>query len=325
MTYENFIVPNIYWEYVLGQHRVSFINEYYKKHKNYPTEDILRDVVLTTEEKEKYKRIFYAQYKATGIAPSEPNTPQEPDAPIIPPIIEDGEFVEIPNNEIWYTTYDNEMLIPNSLKNGSDSNSIFGATLLRNIYDNGIGKLIFDKDVTQVGLSAFANDSNLKTIAIPNTVVSLGTSNGYDAFYGSGLKTFICNPRKSQLKTANYSFRNCNKLQKVVLSDICEELAHSFHSCSVLETITIPQNCIDISGSFIKCPKLKTIICKAMTAPTTTSEDTFGYGDYIGRDSYQDNTNTLFIYKDAIGYTEGVWATKLLNNERCGFHIEYVD
>ena len=96
MTYENFIVPNIYWEYVLGQHRVSFINEYYKKHKNYPTEDILRDVVLTTEEKEKYKRIFYAQYKATGIVPSDPNTPQKPDAPIIPPVGGDNE-IETPD------------------------------------------------------------------------------------------------------------------------------------------------------------------------------------------------------------------------------------
>lgn len=96
MTYENFIVPNIYWEYVLGQHRVLFINEYYKKHKNYPSYEILQEVVLTTEEKEKYKRIFYAQYKATGIIPSEPNTPQEPEAPIIPPVSDEDEVPIIP-------------------------------------------------------------------------------------------------------------------------------------------------------------------------------------------------------------------------------------
>lgn len=96
MTYENFIVPNIYLEYVLGQHRVSFINEYYKKHKNYPSDKTLQGVVLTDEEKEKYKRIFYAQYKTTGITPSEPNTPQEPETPIIPPVSDEDETPIIP-------------------------------------------------------------------------------------------------------------------------------------------------------------------------------------------------------------------------------------
>lgn len=329
MTYENFIVPNIYWEYVLGQHRVSFINEYYKKHKNYPSDEILQKVVLTDEEKEKYKRIFYAQYKATGILLSEPSTPQDPNIPL-PPVIEDDELINIPNNEIWYTTYDDEMLIPSSLQHGYESNSIFGATLLSNIYENGSGKLIFDKEVTQIGHSAFANNSKLKTITIPNTVVSLGTSNGYGAFDNSGLETFVCIPQKSQVKTIQYSFRRCSKLHKVVLSDICENLEYAFSECSELETITIPQNCTNISETFPNCPKLKTIICKAMTAPIT-NKNTFGNHDgwfeerCTGRDTYQDNTNTLFIYKDAIGYTEGVWTTRLLNKGQCGFHIEYID
>ena len=96
MAYENFIVPNTYWEYVLGQRRASFINDYYKKNKNYPSEDALKDVALTTEEKEQYKRIFYAQYKATGISPSEPNTPQEPEEPIIPPVSDEEETPVIP-------------------------------------------------------------------------------------------------------------------------------------------------------------------------------------------------------------------------------------
>ena len=99
MAYENFIVPNIYWEYVLGQRRASFINDYYKKNKNYPTEDVLKNVALTTEEKEQYKRIFYAQYKATGIVPSEPNTPQEPDVPSIPPV-SGGDETETPTTPI---------------------------------------------------------------------------------------------------------------------------------------------------------------------------------------------------------------------------------
>ena len=34
ITYEDFTVPNSYWNHVLEQNRVSFINEYYKKYKN---------------------------------------------------------------------------------------------------------------------------------------------------------------------------------------------------------------------------------------------------------------------------------------------------
>lgn len=324
ITYEEFNVPQVYYDECLKLHRTLFINDYYKKHNVYPTEDIINKVALSEERKEHIKRLKYAEYIITGDIPQEPS-----DNPTIPPA-KDDEFIDIPNNEIWYTTYDDEMLIPSSLKNGYESNSIFGATLLRNIYENGIGKLIFDNDVTQIGHSAFANNSNLKTIVIPNTVVSLGGNSGYGAFNSSGLESFICNPQKSQLKTAHYSFRYCNKLQKVVLSDICENLELAFDDCSVLEMITIPQNCTDISGAFSNCTKLKTIISKAMIAPIT-STNTFGNYDgwreeqCTGRDSYQDNVNTLFIYKEAIGYTEGVWATRLLNKNQCGFHIEYLD
>lgn len=139
MTYENFIVPNIYWEYVLGQHRVSFINEYYKKHKNYPSDEILQKVVLTDEEKEKYKRIFYAQYKATGIVPSEPSTP------IIPPISDDenGDYVICTYNvansggtELYRYRTDRENYIEKIIYNGKEIKPFSASTssLVTNSY-----------------------------------------------------------------------------------------------------------------------------------------------------------------------------------------------
>ena len=165
MTYENFVVPSNYWEYVLGQRRASFINDYYKKNKNYPTEDVLKNVVLTTEEKEQYKRIFYAQYKATGMAPSEPNTPQEPDAPSIPPV-SGGDETEIPIippssgnmvNVMFDITMDD---IPETVGVGNNVvNTIFKQGILNgdlldksycNITLNGGGTSIKIKDLTQI-------------------------------------------------------------------------------------------------------------------------------------------------------------------------------
>ena len=98
-TYENFIVPNSYWEYVLQEHRISFINEYHKKHKKYPSEEDLQKVVLSADEKERYKRLFYARYCATGTVPSEPTTPS---VPTTPPTNgnEDNNEQETPNTPI---------------------------------------------------------------------------------------------------------------------------------------------------------------------------------------------------------------------------------
>ena len=168
MTYENFVVPNIYWEYVLGQRRASFINDYYKKNKNYPTEDVLKNVALTTEEKEQYKRIFYAQYKATGIVPSEPNTPQEPDVPSIPPV-SGGDETETPTtpiippssgnmvNVMFDITMDD---IPETVGIGNNAvNTIFKQGILNgdlldksycNIILSGGGISIKIKDLTQI-------------------------------------------------------------------------------------------------------------------------------------------------------------------------------
>ncbi|MBP3630748.1 MAG: hypothetical protein J6J23_04605, partial [Clostridia bacterium] len=155
MTYENFIVPSIYWEYVLGQHRVSFINEYYKKHKNYPTEDILKDVVLTTEEKEKYKRIFYAHYKLTGIVPSEPNTPQEPDAPVIPPVSGDDE-TETPNTPI----------IPPS--SGNMVNVMFDITMDDIPETVGVGNNVVNTIFKQGILNGDLLDKSIANIVVKN-------------------------------------------------------------------------------------------------------------------------------------------------------------
>ena len=62
MTYENFVVPNNYWNYFLEQKRITFINEFYKKNKQYPVKEDIQHIILTDEEKEKYKRIFYARW-----------------------------------------------------------------------------------------------------------------------------------------------------------------------------------------------------------------------------------------------------------------------
>ena len=198
MAYENFIVPNIYWEYVLGQRRASFINDYYKKNKNYPTEDVLKNVALTTEEKEQYKRIFYAQYKATGMATSEPNTPQEPDVPSIPPV-SGGDETETPiippssgnivnDYDEWFTMVYNVTTIkePTKLFSSGSVTSIGTMKIDGELTDavsehtfNTLGKhevKVLLKDTTKNDTLKFENVSQLKELSIPSSINSLGCS-----------------------------------------------------------------------------------------------------------------------------------------------------
>ncbi len=264
MTYENFIVPNIYWEYVLGQHRVSFINEYYKTHKNYPSDEILQKVVLTDEEKEKYKRIFYAKYKTDGVFPSEPNTP------IIPPISDDE--IEAPDNPI---------ILPSS-GNNEDGDYVIctyniansGGTKLyqyRTDRENYIENIIYDgKEITPFSI----NTSSL-------------VSNHYYACYDFGKlgDVIVKYKLKEGTTSMDYVWFGDTRITEVVIP-----------SC-----ITTIQNDFEYVGGIFSnsSPYLTKITSLSKTAPVLKKpiiSTHLGNGNYI--------SGTLYVPKDcAINYT----------------------
>ena len=82
----------------------------------------------------------------------------------------------IPNNEIWYTSVDGNVVMPNNI----DS---FGATYISNSYShivvrtedgNAKGIIRFAGDVTTVGAGAFKGCGNLATITLPGSVAEIG-------------------------------------------------------------------------------------------------------------------------------------------------------
>lgn len=75
---------------------------------------------------------------------------------------ENGEET-IPNNQIWYTSSDGNIIAPNKT-------SDFGANIISNIYENGKGIITFDGDITVIGVSAFTSCAGLTSIIIPETV-----------------------------------------------------------------------------------------------------------------------------------------------------------
>ena len=153
-------------------------------------------------------------------------------------------IVEVPSNEsgngyiIPYTSVDSNIVTPHS-------GSGFGATIIDNTYDKGLGIITFDGPVTSIAASAFFGRTTLSSIIIPNSVKIIGQ----DAFYG------------------------CFSLSSVTIGNSVESIGScAFEGCSFLTSITIPESVTSIEvEAFAYCPSLTSVTCKATTPPTLES------------------------------------------------------
>ena len=153
-----------------------------------------------------------------------------------------------PNNEIWYTTTDGEML--------NEYITEFADYLVSHTYHNGKGILRFSRNVIRIGdpgpvgidddqereawwrgldyhmAITFEGYETLKTVTIPNSVTWI-----YDG-----------------------AFRGCRNLTKVNIPDDVTRIGnYAFAGCSSLSTITIPYSVTEFGDSiFSGCNNMKT-------------------------------------------------------------------
>ena len=197
----------------------------------------------------------------------------------------------IPNNIIKYTASE-KLVETNNVPNYSDGSTglritQFNTTIVDHTFENGVGTIIFEEDVTEIKKWAFYNN-NITSITIPNSITSIGdssfsacsnlisiiipdsvTSIGNSAFYHcSELTSVIIGNNVTSIGGMAFSY--CTNLTLVTIPDsITNIVSGVFEGCSSLTSIIIPSSVTNIeSNAFQDCSNLNSITSLASIAPT---------------------------------------------------------
>ena len=180
-------------------------------------------------------------YKNLGLNDSEREWILKVRSIITPPPIKNEEepIILPPDDEIWYTSSDGNIVRPASridtdVETGDSIliydgpyNDIFGADIISNTYENGKGIIKFDGNVTKLepseefigNFSMFnegdgGSNSRLTSITIPNSITSIGGAAFYDC---TGL-TSITIPNSVTI-IGDSAFANCFNLSSITVNN----------------------------------------------------------------------------------------------------------
>ena len=168
----------------------------------------------------------------------------------------DENDVDIPNNQIWYTSTDSEIVEPCSgvFNNYADVLTTFGVNIVSNTYVDGKGVIEFDGDVTIIGDYAFHYCSSLTSVTIPDSVTTIGDY----AFSSCSSLTSVTIP-DSVTTIGIHAFAYCSSLESVTIPDSVTTIGvYAFFLCESLTSVTIPDSVTEIGeGAFALCSNLQ--------------------------------------------------------------------
>ena len=162
-----------------------------------------------------------------------------------------GGFVEdcVEGQQIYYTSTDGNIVTPNAT-------DVFGANIVSNIYENGVGTITFEAPITSIGDSAFYQCKSLASITIPNNVTSIGKR----AFHSCYSLTSVTIPN-GVTSIGNDAFYDCDGLISITIPNSVTSIGgFAFGACSSITSITIPNSVVSIKNSaFAYCSSLISI------------------------------------------------------------------
>ena len=173
---------------------------------------------------------------------------------------------KIPNNTIYYTTTDNQIInIPSGYYWGN------GVEIVSNTY-NDVGVIIFSGDVDTIA-DPFRGNTRLLTITLPRSIDYIQSY----AFAGCSSLKEIEIPGKVGGNLGSYCFYQCTSLVKVKINKGVTKLSSSsFRGCTSLVSIEIPDTIGSmVDACFYGCTGLVEVIMYPTTPPITASNNNF--------------------------------------------------
>jgi len=160
--------------------------------------------------------------------------------------------LRVPDNEIWYTSTDGEIVTPFE---------DFG--VVSNTYTDGKGRMVFDHPLTEIPGFSFSGVQNLETISLPESVTEIL---GYAFQETTGLFA-IEMPGVKVIGTRAFSFSGLTGVL-----DLPETLqtigSEAFEYCKGITEIIIPKNVKSIGVSAFLSGSFTKLVLKPLIPPT---------------------------------------------------------
>ena len=145
--------------------------------------------------------------------------------------------IRVPDNEIWYTTTDGQVI-----------ESSYLSDMISNVYENGKGRMVFRESLTAIPSYSFWNQTRLETVSLPESVTAIETA----AFAQCDNLSSIDMPGVVTIGPEAFDFSGLTGT--LTLPDPLEEIDRfAFSYCSKLESVVIPENVKRIGeGAFLE-------------------------------------------------------------------------
>lgn len=166
------------------------------------------------------------------------------------------------NNVIYYTSTDGNIVeIDDAVKTGSFS--VYPRTFVSNTYDDGIGKITFERDITKIPVELFKQSEmgRVKTIILPDTIQEIANN--------------VCTFGYSYLEEINIP-KSVKKIGNNFLS-----LYNDSYNKGTVVNITAPEDCelTEIGDSFLRRNNFKNLDFLKNTKIETIGEYFCQYGN----------------------------------------------
>lgn len=255
------------------------------------------------------------------IVPDTPDIPDIPDVPDTPDVPDIPDIPDLPTpnyNEIYYITTDGKIINP-----------AYPSDIKSNTYTNGIGKITYYYNITEILESTFENERNLLAIKLPTSVTRLHVRSFYwcKSLININLTDNIiainnfafCRANLNYIKLPSNlkqigkgAFSNCTSLQTVIFNEVLEYIQpYAFTNCTSLNDIQLYNVKAIEKNAFSNCTHLSTITSLKLEAPILREKPFENVGTAVS------GLKVLRVPQGATGYD--VWLEQLE-----GFTIEYI-